>query len=141
MRGSQTIAQIHDRLWRQYDAQSVDLCGFLNDLCHKLQETAMEHRLEFHGHSVMITTDRAISLGLLLNEIVTNAFKYAYPEGGGGPVEVRLSASGGELRLEVADQGVGLPAEFEFSKHRKSLGSRLIVNIARQLQAQVEPGA
>ena len=137
----QTIAQIHDRLWRQYDAQSVDLCGFLNDLCHKLQETAMEHRLEFHGHSVMITTDRAISFGLLLNEIVTNAFKYAYPEGGGGPVEVRLSASGGELRLEVADQGVGLPAGFEFAKHRQSLGSRLIVNIARQLQAQVEAGA
>jgi PAS domain S-box-containing protein len=137
----QTIAQIHDRLWRQYDAESVDLCGFLNDLCHKLQETAMEHRLEFHGQSVMISTDRAISLGLLLNEIVTNAFKYAYPEGGGGPVEVRLSSNGGELRLEVADQGVGLPAGFEFSKHRQSLGSRLIVNIARQLQAQVEAGA
>ncbi len=137
----QTIAQIHDRLWRQYDAQSVDLCGFLNDLCHKLQETAMEHRLEFHGQSVMISTDRAISLGLLLNEIVTNAFKYAYPEGGGGPVEVRLSSNGGELRLEVADQGVGLPAGFEFSKHRQILGSRLIVNIARQLQAQVEADA
>lgn len=137
----QTIAQIHDRLWRQYDAQSVDLCGFLNDLCHKLQETAMEHRLEFHGQSIMISTDRAISLGLLLNEIVTNAFKHAYPEGGGGPVGVRLSAGGGQLRLDVADQGVGLPAGFDFSKHRQSLGSRLIVNITRQLQAQVEAGA
>lgn len=137
----QTIAQIHDRLWRQYDAQSVDLCGFLNDLCHKLQETAVEHRLEFHGHSVMVSTDRAISLGLLLNEIVTNAFKYAYPEGGGGTVQVRLSDGGGQLRLEVVDQGVGLPAGFEFSAQKKSLGSRLIVNTARQLQAQVEAGA
>jgi PAS domain S-box-containing protein len=137
----QTIAQIHDRLWRQYDAQSVDLCGFLNDLCHKLQDAAMEHRLEFHGQSVMISTDRAISLGLLLNEIVTNAFKYAYPEGGGGPIDVNLSADGEQLRLEVADQGVGLPEGFDFSKYRQSLGSRLIVNTARQLQAQVEPGA
>jgi PAS domain S-box-containing protein len=137
----QTIAQIHDRLWRQYDAQSVDLCGFLNDLCRKLQETAVEHRLEFHGHTVMVSTDRAISLGLLLNEIVTNAFKYAYPEGGGGPVQVRLSDGGGQLRLEVTDQGVGLPAGFDLSKNRKSLGSRLIVNTARQLQAQVEAGA
>lgn len=101
----------------------------------------MEHRLDFQGQSVIISTDRAISLGLLLNEIVTNAFKYAYPEGGGGSVQVRLSDGGGQLRLEVTDQGVGLPAEFEFSKHRQSLGSRLIVNIARQLQAQVEAGA
>lgn len=137
----QTIAQIHDRLWRQYDAESVDLCGFLNDLCRKLQETAVEHRLEFHGHPVMISIDRAISLGLLLNEIVTNAFKYAYPEGGGGPVQVRLSDKGGQLRLEVTDLGVGLPADFSLSKNRRSLGSRLIVNTARQLQAQVEAGS
>jgi PAS domain S-box-containing protein len=137
----QTIAQIHDRLWRQYDAQSVDLCSFLNDLCHKLQETALEHRLDFHGHSVTISTDRAISLGLLLNEIVTNAFKYAYPEGGGGTVQVRLSDGGGQLRLEIADKGVGLPAGFDLAKQRQSLGSRLIVNTARQLQAQVEAGA
>jgi two-component sensor histidine kinase len=54
---------------------------------------------------------------------------------------VRLSASGEQLRLEVADQGVGLPDGFDFSEYRRSLGSRLIVNTARQLQAQVEPGA
>jgi two-component sensor histidine kinase len=89
----------------------------------------------------MVSTDRAISLGLLLNEIVTNAFKYAYPEGGGGAVQVRLSDGGGQLRLEVADQGVGLPPGFDFSAQKKSLGSRLIVNTARQLQAQVEAGA
>jgi PAS domain S-box-containing protein len=137
----QTIAQIHDRLWRQYDARSVDLCGFLNDLCHKLQETAVEHRIEFHGQSVTISTDRAISLGLLLNEIVTNAFKYAYPEGGGGPVDVRLTTGNGILKLEVADQGIGLPEGFDFSQRRQSLGSRLITNTARQLQATVEAGA
>lgn len=137
----QTIAQVHDRLWRQYDAANIDLCGFLNELCHKLQETAVEHRLEFHGVSVTVSTDRAISLGLLLNEIVTNAFKYAYPEGGGGPVDVRLSSDGDYLRLEVADQGIGLPEGFDFSTQGRSLGSRLITNIARQLQATVEAGA
>lgn len=136
----QTIAQIHDRLWRQYDAQSVDLCSFLNELCHKLQETAVEHRLEFQGHSLTISTDRAISLGLLLNELVTNAFKYAYPEGGGGPVDVRLSDGNGTLRLDVADQGIGLPDGFDFSKQRQSLGSRLIVNVARQLHATLDAG-
>ena len=137
----QTIAQIHDRLWRQYDAQCVDLCGFLNELCHKLQETAVEHRLEFHGTSVTVSTDRAISLGLLLNELVTNAFKYAYPEGGGGPVDVRLTRDDGWLRIEVADQGVGLPEGFDLAKPSRSLGSRLIVNTARQLRATIEAGA
>jgi len=138
----QTIAQIHDRLWRQYDAQNVDLCGFLNELCQKLQETAMEHKLDFQGQSLMVSTDRAISLGLLLNELVTNALKYAYPDGGGGPVSVRLSGEGGAvLRLEVADLGIGLPEGFDLAKPGRSLGSRLITNTARQLQARIDAEA
>lgn len=143
----QTIAQIHDRLWRQYDAKSVDLCGFLNDLCRKLQETSVEHQLSFHGTSVAFPTDRAISLGLLLNELVTNAFKYAYPEGGGGPITVTLSAADdGVIALEVADRGVGLPDGFDLSRPSRSLGTRLISNTVRQLDATIKatsdnPGA
>ena len=83
-------------------------CGFLNDLCHRLQESSLEHRLEFSGISVQVPTDQAIAIGLLLNELVTNAFKYAYPEGGGGPVQVALSAeSDGAFKLSVSDQGAG----------------------------------
>lgn len=143
----QTIAQIHDRLWRQYDAKSVDVCGFLNDLCRKLHETSVEHQLEFHGTSVSISTDRAISLGLLLNELVTNAFKYAYPEGGGGPIWVRLARPNDDtLTLDVADRGIGLPEGFDLSRPSRSLGTRLIVNTVRQLDATIEatpndPGA
>ncbi len=81
-------------------------------------------------------------MGLVLNELVTNAFKYAYPEGGGGPVVVRLTpVRDSGLRLEVADQGVGLPDGFDITARRNSLGSRLIVNTVRQLQGSLEASA
>jgi PAS domain S-box-containing protein len=134
-----TIAQIHDRLWRQYDAKTTDLCGFLNDLCHRLQETSLEHQLRFKGTSVSVPTDQAISIGLLLNELVTNAFKYAYPEGGGGPVSVELGAeSEGAFKLSVSDQGAGLPEDFDLAMAGRSLGMRLLNTMTRQLEATVE---
>lgn len=134
-----TVAQIHDRLWRQYDAKTTDLCGFLNDLCARLHETSLEHRLEFKGKSVLVPTDQAITIGLLLNELVTNAFKYAYPEGGGGPVSVSLSpAAGGAFTLSVSDQGAGLPEGFDIAKAGRSLGMRLLNSMTRQLGATLE---
>lgn len=137
-----TIAQVHDQLWRLNDVRQVDLADFLGDLGRQLQGTSVEHRLVIDAEPIPVSTDRAIPIGLIVNELVTNAFKYAYPEGGGGLVRVTLRRQDGCLWLDVADRGIGLPDGFDPAQRRNSLGMRLITNFARQLDATfvVQPG-
>lgn len=142
----QTVADVHDHLWRETDAQVTDICAFLSELCQKLAEHAPGHEVAFHGQPVLLPTDQAVPIGLLVNELVTNAVKYAYPEGEVGPVVVSLLTSNGALKLEVVDRGVGLPANFDLTAKNASLGMRLIANTVRQLggdisTADAQPGA
>ena len=131
-----TIAGVHDHLWRQYNANTIEIAGFLKDLCRKLQETAPDHEVIFSGSRVIIPTDQAVPIGLVVNELVTNALKYAYPHRRGGVVRVNLcKADDGSLTLEVIDHGVGMPAGFDLAAPTKSLGMRLLVNTVRQIDA------
>jgi two-component sensor histidine kinase len=132
-----TVAQVHDRLWRHNEMRSINLAEFLGELCAKLRESAPHHVMRCHIDPVIVPTDLAVPLGLLVNELVTNAFKYAYP-GASGEVRVELTADSPErLRLEVSDQGVGLPADFNPARS-KSLGMRLVVSLTRQLGGKLE---
>lgn len=136
------IAQVHDQLWRQNQMERIDLATFLGDLCAKLQETEKRYRLRYAIDSVAIPTDQAIPLGLIVNELVTNAFKYAYPGEAGGDVSVTLRGTSNGIRLEVADEGVGLPDSVDFGASTTSLGGRIVHALTRQLGAtlSVESG-
>src|ERR1700674_2065505 len=83
-----TIAQVHDHLWRSTRIGFVDIADFVGELCHKLQETSPGHKLHCKFGNLMISADKAIPLGLLINELVTNAAKHAYPD---GPGEIHVS--------------------------------------------------
>lgn len=131
-----TIAAIHDQLWQGSDVLSIDLSTFLPGLCEKLQQTAPpNHRIVCEAAAVVVPADRAVPLGLLVNELVTNALKYAYPPEQGGTVQVTLSRiEAGRLRLDVADAGCGLPEAFDTSRPKSgSLGTRLIMGFSGQL--------
>ena len=140
------VATVHDQLWRQSDAREVDLAPFLTNLAAALAEGAPQHETKVDVEPAMVSADMAVPIGLLVNELVTNAYKYAYPDGEGGEVRISGKREGAAYDLVVSDSGRGLPAGFDVSRHSDSLGMRVVSTLARQLEAKVtvgssEPGA
>jgi two-component sensor histidine kinase len=128
-----TIAQVHDRLWRSNEVQTVDLAEFMSELCEQFKQTARPGQtIEYDFLPITVQTDQAVPLGLLTNELVTNSLKYAYPDGQGVvSISIRQTEDS-HLRLEVRDAGVGLPEGFDTAGSR-SLGMKVINSFSRQL--------
>jgi two-component sensor histidine kinase/putative methionine-R-sulfoxide reductase with GAF domain len=131
-----TIAQVHDHLWRSSHVGFVELVDFLSELCKKLKGTTGGHTLHCHADAMLLSADHAIPLGLLINELVTNAVKYAYPEGG-GVIRVNAREVDGHLHVEVSDQGIGLPNGFDIDQPQASLGFKVVVGMVRQLHGHL----
>jgi two-component sensor histidine kinase len=131
-----TIAQVHDHLWRSKQIGFVDIADFASELCNKLQETSPGHKLHCKFGNLMISADKAIPLGLLINELVTNAAKHAYPDGS-GEIHVSGEQRGEDLHVEVSDQGIGLPKDFDIDQPRASLGFKVIKSLLGQLDGRL----
>lgn len=130
-----TIAQVHDHLWRSTKIGFVDIADFAGELCRNLQQT-VSHKVSCTFGHLMISADKAIPLGLLINELVTNSAKHAYPDGSG---EIRVSGErrGADLHVEVSDQGIGLPKDFDIDQPRASLGFKVIRSLLAQLDGRI----
>jgi two-component sensor histidine kinase len=143
----QAVATVHNQLWRQADAREIDLKPFLMNLGAALAAGAPEYETTVNVEPAIVSADMAVPIGLLVNELVTNAYKYAYPKGTGGAVRIfgrRLDE--GAYEIEVSDKGRGLPADFDMGNSRDSLGMRVISTLAKQLSAGIsaesaQPGA
>ncbi|WP_315763325.1 sensor histidine kinase [Sphingomonas sp. Y38-1Y] len=136
------IAQTHDQLWRGARVGIVALDDLACGLANALAEQAPLHRIDCHAEPIELSADTAIPLGLILTELVTNAIKYAYPEGEGGPIAIRIARAGDSIETVVEDEGAGLPADFDLkAQSRRSLGTRMIASLTRQLDGEIELGA
>nr|WP_054858557.1 sensor histidine kinase [Methanobacterium formicicum] len=86
---------------------------------------------------VFLEIDTAISLGLIVNELVSNCFKHAFPGSRKGNIEINLLMVGGECKLEVVDDGVGLSGDFDLN-HTNSLGLQIVQTLTMQLKGNLE---
>ena len=136
----EAIAQVHRRLYTDGDVENVDMRDYLGALVAELGDAwsteAAQRHLRFEADPVRLPTDRAVSLGVIVTELVTNACKYAYPTGAG---EVRVALrqeSDAAFRLSVEDDGCGMPADP--SPRGTGLGTRLIRAMAQSLRSAVE---
>lgn len=132
-----TIAHVHNHLWQGERIGEVNIGEFLRELCKSLGRSVDGVTIDCSADDVVIDADFAIPIGLMVNELVTNAVKYAFEPGGPGKVVVALQAGEEELRLVVEDDGRGLPADFDLAAARKSFGIRVITSLAGQLQGQL----
>lgn len=133
-----SMALLHEVLYRSSNLASIDLGAYLRELCEHLARSfeGGSKRVEvlFLLPRLALTLDHSVPCGLIVNELVSNAFKHAFPKGRKGQVrvEVRLGAEG-QVCLEVADDGVGLPAEGLNLAQSPTLGLQLVSDLSRQL--------
>jgi PAS domain S-box-containing protein len=133
------VAVVHERLYFSGESDSVQLDAYVRILCDDLQRTAVGDAvtIEVTAEPMRLANDRAIPVALVLNELVTNALKYAYGDSGGA-IWVELSRpSSQDACLVVRDEGVGLPPDFE-ARQASSLGFRIIEGLTRQLGGRFE---
>jgi PAS domain S-box-containing protein len=133
------LGQLYSKLSKADTVEAVDAATYLDELCRDLiasvhKEGGTSIMLETDIESELLPTDRAIPIGLIVNELVTNAVKYAFPGEAKGTVMVTLKRVPGELRLTVTDDGQGLDPR----RADSGLGGRLVDGFAQQLGGQVE---
>jgi two-component sensor histidine kinase len=135
----EAIIQVHRRLYSSGDVESVEMQDYLAALVRELEDTlstvASPRRLSLISDPVRLATDRAVSVGVIVNELITNACKYAYRRGEAGEVRIRLADEGAGLTLTVEDDGAGMPTDGVI--HGTGLGARLIKAMASSLNSEV----
>lgn len=137
----ESIARAHRHLYRGDSGPvSVDMASYIKELCDALAEALMLRgaiRLECHSDPVQLPRDRAVSIGLIVNELVTNAAKHAFSGRSEGRIQVSFRCEPGGWRLAVADNGVGMPEEPVPDRTDGGLGQKLIDAFARQARGTV----
>jgi two-component sensor histidine kinase len=132
------VAQVHRRLYTSHDLKSVLLNQYLDALLEDLRRSAEGNRmsrLTLKAEAIEIDPDRAVAIGIIVNELVMNAVKYAYPDGA-GPIHIDLTVRGKDIELCIADNGVGLNAKTD--PRSTGMGQRIVTAMAAKLAASVE---
>jgi two-component sensor histidine kinase len=141
------MAKVHSRLSRTDGALSADAHDFITDLSEELRYSLIgvrPIRLEVEAERHTIAINQAVSLGLIINELVTNALKYAFPDDRAGLLSLSFIRDGDEFVLRFADDGVGLPRSADGSVRLPSgVGQRIVVAMVGQLGGAItlEPSA
>ena len=137
------IAQIHRRLYTSEDVSIIDmdtyLVGLIDELKTAVSADGAERPILLRADPVRMATDRAVSLGVIVTELVTNACKYAYPPDVPGEIRVALLQKDTVLSLVVEDDGVGMKEDAQ--PKGTGLGSRIIRAMAASLQATQQADA
>ena len=137
----QSVGLIHEKLYKTDSLSNIELGKYIEDLVRSIHDTFSELKesvtLEFDLDEVKLETDRVIHCGLLVNELVVNAFKHAFSKQSSGILRVSLKKKNGEIILSVCDNGPGVTEDFQL-KGDDSLGTMLITSFAENLDATIE---
>ncbi|MBN2105146.1 PAS domain S-box protein [bacterium] len=137
-----SMALVHQKLYESKDLSSLNLKYYFNDLISLIQQSFLtkKNRIKFtyDAVDVPVLIDTAVPLGLILNELLSNAVKHAFPEGRNGEIHVKLDASSRKgIIIEVSDNGIGLPEGFRVETHAH-LGLDTVVELTKhQLKGEV----
>ncbi len=137
-----SMSLIHEKLYQSSDLARIDFADYLKALTSGLAGSfagsASAVAISVDVDEIMLGVDSAVPCGLIVNELVTNCFKYAFNGGRGGTIAIRMARTEGkQLQLSVADDGVGFPKGVDF-RETESLGMQLVTTLTEQLDGDIQ---
>ncbi len=137
-----SMALVHEKLYQSTDLARIDFTDYLSDLTDNLVSSLGAHMrnivFKLNATDLHLGIDTAIPCGLIINELVSNAYKHGFPQGGPGQVGLDIARlADGRIRLEVSDTGRGIAAHINLQQ-TKSLGMQLVHTLVRQLRGTIE---
>jgi PAS domain S-box-containing protein len=139
----EAMSLVHEALYQSDDLSRIDFEAYLKKLCRNLAHAHDAQRkritLTINAADVSLNMDQGVAVGMIIAELVSNAFKHAFPNDEGGAVSVHLDRTDGEtVRLVASDTGKGLPADFDIH-NPSSLGMRLVSGaVIRELGGTID---
>jgi two-component sensor histidine kinase len=136
------MAQIHDSLYSTEQIGEIDLAKYVRELAEmaisSFQSDIIRIRSRFDLTPLLLSMNQAVPCGLIVNELVTNVFKYAYPNGESGEIYIGVKPTGDDgVSITISDNGVGMPDGLDW-KRSNSLGLRIINILTGQLGGTIE---
>ncbi|PVY43950.1 two-component regulator propeller domain-containing protein [Pontibacter virosus] len=136
-----SMAILHERLYQHEDLASIDLNAYIEAICEGLGATygirERHIKIKIAIPTIMVEADTALSLGLIVNELVSNSIKYAFPNRYGQIAIYLKPEQENAYTLTVHDDGIGLPPDFE-ERRKKSFGLQLVSSLAKKLGGNIE---
>ncbi|MDO9527661.1 MAG: histidine kinase dimerization/phosphoacceptor domain -containing protein, partial [Syntrophales bacterium] len=138
-----TMALVHERLYQAEDLASIDFADYIRSLTGNLRRMYMIDpdiiKLNIYAEDVFMDINTSIPCGLIINELVSNTFKHAFPEGREGEVSITLTEDKVDKRytLIVSDDGVSFPGDLDF-RETETLGMQLVNILTEQLHGTIE---
>ncbi|MCQ3980717.1 MAG: histidine kinase, partial [Anaerolineae bacterium] len=136
-----SMALIHEKLYRSKNLAEIDLGEYVNDLVIYLFRSYKAYgkgiTLKIQADDVHLGIDAAVPCGLIINELISNALKHAFPNNYHGEILVELQKNQQQISLCVSDDGIGFPADLDF-QNTNSLGLQLVNTLVGQLDGTIE---
>jgi two-component sensor histidine kinase len=133
-----SIASIHELLYAAGDFSRIEFSQYVNHLVRDVialhGKRAAQVQVDIDAEPLLVQLTEAVPCGLIVNELLTNAFKHAFPEGRPGKIKVVFQAADSECLLEIADDGIGLPENID-PRSTNSMGFQLLHLLVQQLNA------
>ena len=138
---AKSMALIHELLYQSDDLKRIDFGDYLNRLVNDLFKTYIDDprhiTLNLDLNNAMLDINTSIPLGLIVNELVSNSMKYAFPNGRKGQLNISLKSEEDRYILTVFDDGVGIPEDIDF-RNTDSLGMQLVNTLTNQIDGEIK---
>ncbi|HOT04309.1 MAG TPA: MASE3 domain-containing protein [Methanolinea sp.] len=135
------MALVHEKLYKSESLSDIDLAEYVRFLTSNLfafyETDSRKVALKTEIRKITLPINTAIPLGLIINELVSNALKHAFPPGRGGVLSISANRDGDTITLAVKDTGIGIPGDLDW-RNAQSLGLRLVISLVNQLDGTID---